>query len=74
MPYNVKPMVRLRKILRLNQKYMCTLLNLSSTTYSGRENMKTVFSVDEMESIRRIFSEKLGRELTIDELFFTERR
>ena len=54
----------------LNQRDMKDILGLSLTVYNAKENGKVRFNQDDMRAIKNVLSEKLNKELTIDELFF----
>ena len=54
----------------LNQRDMKNILGISLTVYNAKENGKVRFNQDDMRTIKNVLSEKLNKELTIDELFF----
>ncbi|MDY5253706.1 helix-turn-helix domain-containing protein [Veillonella caviae] len=54
----------------LSQKDIGSSLEISTQAYNAKENGKVKFTADDMKKIRDVLSDKLGKPLTIDELFF----
>lgn len=59
-----------RNMALLTQTDMAKYLEITYSTYNAKENGKIKFSPNDMRKIRDILSDKLGQQLTIDELFF----
>lgn len=72
MKYNCQALVKLRKVLELDQQDMANILKISRTAYSNRERGKINFKISEMELIANNFSERLKRKVTISDLFFID--
>ena len=56
----------------MTQMDMAKIINLKSAqAYGAKENGKTPFTADEMKAIQKVLNDRLGMQLTIDELFFS---
>lgn len=53
-----------------SQLDLADILGISLTAYSHKETGRIKFNSAQMQKIRDYLSEKLGKPLTIDELFF----
>lgn len=61
-----------RKMCGLNQIDLAKVINLNSAqAYGAKENGKAPFTADEMQAIQKVLNDRLGMQLTIDELFFS---
>lgn len=59
-----------RNMALLTQTDMAKYLEIAYPTYNAKENGRNGFTDNEKSKIKLILSEKLGKSLTIDELFF----
>lgn len=72
MAYNTKKIKQFRRILNINQTELATILGISLPSYSLKEQGKRLFNINEMTKATEYFSEKLDKEMTVQDLFFTE--
>ena len=72
MAYSTKKLKQYRKMLKMNQKELATAIGISLTSYSYKEQEKRLFTINEMQKIARIISEKMGKLITFSELFMLD--
>ena len=58
-----------RKMADYTQSELAEKMNISYSNYNSKENGKTEFTYSECLKIRDILMQRLGKTLTIDELF-----
>lgn len=58
-----------RKMADYTQSELAKKINISYSNYNSKENGKTEFTYSECLKIRDILMQRLGKTLTIDELF-----
>lgn len=59
-----------RNMANITQAEMAEYIAISRVSYGSKENGKVKFTAEDMKKIRDVLSDKLGKPLTIDELFF----
>lgn len=64
-----KMLIGYRKMYNITQKDLATLLKVSPTTYSYKENGRTYFNQEEMIKITNEFK-KHNPTITMDDIFF----
>lgn len=67
-----KKLIEYRKKAGISQREMERLMHYGARSYEVKENGKVGFTWQNMRDVRNILSERLGRKLTIDELFFSD--
>lgn len=58
-----------RVMANLTQKDMANVIGMHYTSYNSKESQKTQFTLSEMKRIQAVISEKLERQISLEELF-----
>lgn len=67
-----KNLKKYRALIEENQEVFAKVLNCSNANYSLKEQGKVPITLEEAEVLTNHISKKLGRELTVNDVFFTK--
>lgn len=68
-----KALIAYRKFLNLTQQQMANISGVCLTSYNMKEQGKKDFTQSEMLAITRYIKNKVSKDVTMDDIFFTHK-